>query len=80
MKTQYSLEMTKVCVQCEKKVVFDITGVEDFAIALVNSLLNLPDRQVKFLGEWNQRLFITVKYNHHSTVLSAKTTVQAMTK
>ena len=76
MKTQYSLEMTKVCVQCEKKVVFDIPGMEDFAIALVNSLLNLPDRQVKFLGEWNQRLFITVKYNHRST----KTTVQAMTK
>ena len=58
MKTQYSLEMTKVCVQCEKKVVFDIPGMEDFAIALVNSLLNLSDRQVKFLGEWNQRLFI----------------------
>ena len=58
MKTQYSLEMIKVCVQCEKKVVFDIPGMEDFAIALVNSLLNLPDRQVKFLGEWNQRLFI----------------------
>ena len=58
MKTQYSLEMIKVCVQCEKKVVFDIPGMEDFAIVLVNSLLNLPDRQVNFLGEWNQRLFI----------------------
>ena len=53
MKTQYSLEMTKVCVQCEKKVVFDIPGMEDFAIVLVNSLLNLPDRQVNFSGEWN---------------------------
>ena len=61
MKTQYSLEMTKVCVQCEKKVVFDILGMEDFVIALVNSLLNLSNRQVKFLGEWNQRLFVTVK-------------------
>ena len=76
MKTQYSLEMIKVCVQCEKRVVFDISGMVNFAIVLVNSLLNLPNRQVKFLGEWNQRLFITVKYNHHST----KTTVQAMTK
>ena len=76
MKTQYSLEMIKVCVKCEKRVVFDISGMVNFAIVLVNSLLNLPNRQVKFLGEWNQRLFITVKYNHHST----KTTVQAMTK
>ena len=46
MKTQYSLEMTKVCVQCEKKVVFDIPGMEDFAIVLVNSLLNLQ------VGKW----------------------------
>ena len=46
----------KVCVQCEKKVVFDIPGMEDFAIALVNSLLNLSDRQVKFLGEMESKV------------------------
>ena len=53
MKTQYSLEMTKVCVQCEKKVVFDIPGMEDFAIVLVNSLLNLPDGEVEYFKELN---------------------------
>ena len=37
---------------------FDIPGMEDFVVALVNSLLNLSDRQVKFWGEWNHRLFI----------------------
>lgn len=60
MKTQYSLEMTKVRrVQCEKKVMFDIPGILEFAIGLVKSLLNLPDRQVKFFGEWKyQRLSI----------------------
>ena len=47
---------TKVCVQCEKKVVSDIPGMEDFAIALVNSLLNLSDRQVKFLGEMESKV------------------------
>ena len=27
-------------------------GLVDFATGLVNSVLNLPDRQVKFLGEF----------------------------
>ena len=38
-----------------KKVVFDNLGLVDFAIGLVNSVLNLPDRQVKFLRYSNYR-------------------------
>ena len=33
-----------------KKVVSDSLGLVDFAIGLVNSVLNLPDRQVILLG------------------------------
>ena len=35
-----------------KKVVSDSHGLVDFAIALVNSVLNLPDGQVKFFEEF----------------------------
>ena len=34
--------------QRAKKVVSDSQGLVDFAIGLVNSVLNLPDGQVKF--------------------------------
>ena len=34
--------------QQAKKVVSDSLGLVDFAIGLVNSVLNLPDGQVKF--------------------------------
>ena len=34
--------------QCAKKVVSDSPGLVDFAIGLVNSVFNLPDRQVMF--------------------------------
>ena len=34
--------------QRAKKVVFNSLGLVDFAIRLVNLVLNLPDRQVKF--------------------------------
>ena len=33
--------------QCAKKVVSDSPGLVDFAIGLVNSVLNLPDGQAK---------------------------------
>ena len=33
-----------------KKVVCDSPGLVDLAIGLVNSVLNLPDGQVKFFG------------------------------
>ena len=38
--------------QRAKKVVSDSPGLEDFAIELVNSVFNLPDRQVMFFEEF----------------------------
>ena len=38
--------------QCAKKVVFNSPGLVDFAIRLVNSVLNLPIGQVKFFEEF----------------------------
>ena len=35
-----------------KKVVSDSPGLVDFAVGLVNSVLNLPDWQVRFFGEF----------------------------
>ena len=39
-------------VQRAKKVVSDSPGLVDFAIGLVNSILDLPNRQVKFFEEF----------------------------
>ena len=39
-------------IQCVKEVVSDSPGLVDFAIGLVNSVLNLPDGQLIFLGEF----------------------------
>ena len=38
--------------QCAKKVVCDSPGLVNFAIGLVNSVINLPDVQVKFFEEF----------------------------
>ena len=38
--------------QCAKKVVSNSPGLVDFAIRLVNSVLNLPDGQVMFFEEF----------------------------
>ena len=38
--------------QRAKKVVSDSLGLVDFAIELVNSVLNLPDGQVKYVEEF----------------------------
>ena len=38
--------------QCAKNVVSDSLGLVDFAVGLVNSVLNLPDGQVKFFEEF----------------------------
>ena len=38
--------------QRAKKVVSDSPGLVDFAIGLVNSVFNLPDRQVMFFEEF----------------------------
>ena len=37
--------------QCAKKVVSDSPGLVDFVVGLVNSVLNLPDVQVRFFGK-----------------------------
>ena len=39
--------------QCAKRVVSDTPGRVDFAIGLLNSVLNLPDGQVKYFEEFN---------------------------
>ena len=41
-----------LALQHAKKVVSESLGLVDFAIGLVNSVLNLPDGQVKFFGEF----------------------------
>ena len=38
---------------CAEKVVSDSPGLLDFAIGLVNSVLNLPDEQVNYFEEFN---------------------------
>ena len=38
--------------QCAKKVVSNSPGPVDFAIRLVNSVFNLPDREVMFFEEF----------------------------
>ena len=39
-------------VKCAQKVVSNSLGLVDFVTGLVNSVLNLPDGQVKFFGEF----------------------------
>ena len=41
--------------QRAKKVVSDRQGLVDFAMGLVNSVLNLPDRQVMCFEEFEQQ-------------------------
>ena len=49
--------LEKFFTQCAEKVVSDrlSPGLENFAIGLVNSVLNLPDGQVMFLRNSNNR-------------------------
>ena len=43
----------EICLpQRAKKVMFDSPGLVDFGFGLVNSVLNLPDGQVKFFGKF----------------------------
>ena len=49
----FSLKVYKRFDQGAKKVVSDSPGLVDFAIGLVNSVINFPDGQVKFLEEFN---------------------------
>ena len=45
-------------IQCVKEVVSDSPGLVDFAIVLVNSVLNLADGQVSFLGEFKLSILL----------------------
>ena len=47
--------------QRAKKVVSDSAGSVDFAIGLVNSVLNLPNEQVKYFEEFNLRKNCEIK-------------------
>ena len=44
--------MLFILAQGAKKVVFDSSGLVDFAFGPVNSVLDLPDGQVKFFEEF----------------------------
>ena len=54
---------TKCRVQPAKKVLSDSPGLDDFAIGLVNSVFNLPDRQVMFLCCYKNEL--KIKFLEH---------------
>ena len=51
----FSYLASKKYTQRAKKVVSDSPGIVDFAIGLVNSVVNLPDEQVMFLSNSNDR-------------------------
>ena len=57
-------------VQRAKKVVSDNPGIVDFAIALVNSVLNLPDWQVKCFEEFNLQKNCEIN-SAHQNILGA---------
>ena len=48
--TANNAKCTCTCMQRAKKVVSDSPGLVDFAIGLVNSVINLPNKQVKNRG------------------------------
>ena len=54
-----SFAVNDLQIQCAKKVMSDILRLVDFAIGLVNFVLNLPDGQVLCFGE----IQITIQYN-----------------
>ena len=46
--------------QRAKKVVSDSPGLVDFAIGLVNSVINLPDGQVKFFEQFKLQKYLEI--------------------
>ena len=52
--------------QHAKKVVSDSPGLVDFAIGLVNSVLNLPKGQLKFFEEFNLRKNCEINSAHQN--------------
>jgi len=57
----YNITFVKWTDQRAKKVVSDGPGLVDFAIGLVNSVLNLPDRQAKIF--WRIKITEVLKTN-----------------
>ena len=56
MDIKYLILTLEICIiQRAKKVVSNSPGLVDFAIGLVNSVSNLPDGQVMFYEEFNNR-------------------------
>ena len=49
---------------------FDSPGLMDFAIGLVNSVLNLPDGQVKFFDEFKFQKNCEINSAHQSVLVS----------
>ena len=56
--------------QCAKRVVSDTPGLVDFAIGLLNSVLNLPDGQVKYFEEFNLQKNFKIN-SAHQKILGA---------
>ena len=54
--------------QRAKKIVSNSLRLVDFAIGLVNSVLNMPDRQLKFFGE----IHITAKHYYTAACRNGK--------
>ena len=45
---------------CEQHVKKAVLGLADFAITLISSVLNLPNEQVKFLGNSNNNYYVII--------------------
>ena len=62
--------MKKKGKQCAKRVVSDTPGLVDFPIGLLNSVLNLPDGQVKYFEEFNVQKNFKIN-SAHQKILGA---------
>ena len=49
---------------CNESIMFDGLGLVDFAIGLANSVLNLPDGQVKYFEEFNLQKNCEISSSH----------------
>ena len=59
-----------ISMQCAKKVVSDSPGQVDFAIRLVNSVLNLPNRQVKYFEEFDLQENYEINSAHQNILVA----------
>ena len=56
--------------QCAKRALSDTAGLVGFGIGLLNSVLNLPDGQVKYFEEFNLQKNFKIN-SAHQTILGA---------